>query len=645
MRPVSNNFIKIANQKGKFTLRDDMLNNNVSVYTAPNYGTGGSGKLNDFVTKLNTSEGTFNILLEPDVENPNINGNIINRGRAPINNDISISTNSLLSDTKSFLVNTDLSNNEKVLFFAFKPIEDDNNNIDKDARVYMMTNFEKYTNMDGSFSQGLMTLARVHSFNLINPLGNAINIEFTTKGIQPLNVKRIVLKFESFYAMSEVSVINSLNIKENLFLSNSGTFKPNYMYPQVVSEGGNVVWECPWVGQYKYIKEWMVQENNVVKDEKFNKVLNFSSTTQSSGIDYFYYGNSQNSGNLKNLNIKVRNLIPSTRYNIRLNRNGWGLNYDKYQDWYIGSGSYEDDVKRNNIQDTDLLANISNGSGISLFDINSRELDGDYRFANEPMLDKSPWDDWSGFYRIDVGHLFYRNKNLLSNDYFFISEPSVKEFSYEYKNKLNNDIINGDAPTFNGVSFESQIPSPITQIDRDPAPKNWSPVNDNEYLLLIPIQDNDFIPHLLNLMENSSGNNSSDQWNYVTKKMFLKHDGDQVIDFKVPQGDSPAMNHNRIPQNAFLSSAYANQNGWPTANHTSMVLDLNQETKLNSVSISAYGGEYVTISFRDANNNNAKAEHKDKDGNIVIEEIKPKQYKLIQLTNRLLTKTSITFGA
>ncbi len=643
MRPISKNFINIANQKGRFNLRDDMLNDSVQVYTAPNYGTGGSGKLNDFITKLNSSEGTFNILLEPDNETPNVKGNVINRGRSLVNDDISISTNSILSDTKSFLVNTDLSNNEKVLFFAFEPIEDESDNIDEDARIYIMTNFERYNNMDGSFSQGLMTLSRVHSFNLINPLGNAINIEFTTKGIQPLNVKQVSLQFQSFAAVGEVSIINSLNIKENLNLFNSDYFKPNYMYPQVVSEGGNVVWECPWVGQYKFIKEWLSQENNVVQEGSNNKVLNFNESSSSSGISYFYYGNNALTGSLIAANKKVVNLIPSTNYNVRLNRNGWGPNYDKYQDWYIGSGSYLDEASRNNIQDTDLLANISNGSGISLFDINSREFDANNRSGIKPMINKSPWRDWSGFYQIDVGHLFWRNINVLENDYFFVSEPYVKEFSKSYRNNLNNNIINGNTPTFNRVNFESEIPSPITQLNRDPAPKNWSPTNDNQYLLLIPIRDNDFIPTLLNLMENSSGNNSSNQWDYVTKKLFTKHDGTDVVDFKVPQGDSPAMNHNRIPQNAFLSNAYASQNGWP--NYYSLTLELGQETKLNSISLNAYGGEYVTITYYDAKGNYAKAEHKDKDGNTVIEYIRPKKYKLIQLTNRLLTKTSITFGA
>ncbi len=646
MNKVSQNFIKLANQKGKFILRDDMLNNNVKVYTAPTYKKEGEGSLNNFVTKLNSGTGTFKILLESKFDEPEIKGNVINRSRNIINNDISVNTNSLLSDTKYFLVNTDLSNNEEILFFAFEPIQDNNEDtIDKNSRIYIMTNFERYDNMDGSFSQGQMTLERVHSFNMIDNKGDFINIEFTTKGVQPLNVKRIILHFESFYAMGEISVINDSNIRENLFLSNSGTFKPNYMYPKTVSEGGTVVWECPWVGQYKFIKEWMVQEENVVNENDRNKVFRFYEDVPKSGRGSFLYGNTANSGNLKQVHLPVYNLVSYGKYFVRLNRNGWGLNYDKYQDWYIGSGSYDDDTSRTNIDDTDLLANISNGSGISLFDIKSREFDGHNRGVVTPMPSESPWKDWSGFYQIDVGHLFYRNNNFLANDYFFISEPSVKEFTYDYKNRLNNDIINGNAPTFNGVTFETEIPSPITQLNRDPAPKNWSPTNDNQYLLLIPIQDKDFISTLLKLIENSSGNNSSNEWNYVTKKMFTKHDGTDVIDFKVPQGDSPAMNHNRIPQNAFLSSAYASQNGWPTYGRNTMVLDLDQETKLNSISINAYGGEYVTITYEDADGNYAKAEHKDKYGNVVIDYINPKKYKLIQITNRLLTKTSITFGS
>ncbi len=642
MRPISNTFINIANQKGRFTLRDDMLNNNVSVYTAPDYGTSSTGKLNDFVTKLNSATGTFNILLEQDSETPNIKGNVINRGRAFIQDDTSISTSAILSDTKSFLVNTDLSNNENVLFFAFEPIELDNADINPDARIYMMTNFDKYDNMDGSFSQGLMTLSRVHQFNLINPDGNNVEVVFTTKGVQPLNVKQVVLNFDSYVALSEVAIIDENNLKKQGQIDSIYDWKINYMYPQKVSEGGTVVWENPWVGQYKYVLEWLIQEGDVVGDGTDDKVYTFTDYVGSSGIGYFKYGNTVNSGNLITVNKKVKNLSPSTDYLIRLNRNGWGVNWDVYQDWYVGSSSYEDEANRTNIQDTDFLANLSNGTGLSLFDINSREFDGSNLGANEPFPSKAPWDDWSGIYTIDIGHLFYRNNRFLENDYFFISEPIRKNIPISEWTTLFNNILNANTPNFNGINFESQIPSPITQLNRDPSPVNWSPLNDNQYMLLIPLKTSNYIGELLTLMNDSAGDNSSWVWNYVTKFMFLKHSGEHKITFKVPQGDSPAMTHNRIPQNAFLSKSFAEQNGWYTDNEIKINLDA--ETKLNSISINAYGGEYMTLTFLDEDGNYANAQHKDKDGNIIIEPIQPKRYRLIQLTNRLLTKTSITFA-
>ncbi len=642
MRKISNTFIELANKKGKFNLSDSMLNNNVEVYTAPDYGTSGTGKLNDFVSKLNSSTGTFSILLESDTENPNIKGNIVNRSRALIQNGISISTSALLSDTKYFLVNTDLSNNEKVLFFAFDPIIDDGSDINPDARIYILTDYEKYTNIDGSFSQGLMTLSRVHQFNLIKDDGKNVEIVFTTKGVQPLNVKQVVLNFDSYVALSEVAITDENNIKKTGTIEELDNWKINYMYPNSVSEGGSVVWECPWVGQYKFVLEWLIQEGNVVGEGELDKAFSFEEDIPKSGRGSFKYGNTVNSGNLKQVYKPVYNLVPYGKYFVRLNRNGWGVNYDVYQDWYIGSNSYVDGADRSDVQDTELLANLSNGAGISLFDINSREYDGSRLGGEIPFPNRSPWDDWNGFYTLDVGHLFYRNNRFLENDYFFISRPDRKEISTSLLNSLYNGVINNNVPTFNGVNFESEIPSPIQQLNRDPAPKNWSPTNDNQYMLLIPLKSYDFIEELLTLMNNSSGDNSSWVWNYVSKKMFLKHNGELKINFKVPQGDSPAMNHNRIPQNAFLSKAYAEQNGWYTNNEIKINLD--SETKLNSVSINAYGGEYVNITFLDENGNYANAQHKDKDGNIIIEPLQPKRYRLIQLTNRLLTKTSITFA-
>ncbi len=137
-------------------------------------------------------------------------------------------------------------------------------------------------------------------------------------------------------------------------------------------------------------------------------------------------------------------------------------------------------------------------------------------------------------------------------------------------------------------------------------------------------------------MDEDSSNTLSDNWNYDTSKWILNtfNGVGKLGKMKIPQGDSEAVNHNRIPQQAFLSKSYCNNNGWPVDNV--IELELDQEETINSISLSHYGGEFITLEWLDKNGDPAVTT----DGN----ELPGLRYKSVQFQNRLLTKTKIIYG-
>ncbi len=628
--------IRLANNKGRFTLTDEMLNSQVYIFDAPTYGGSGTSQyLEDFVSALELGTGTFEIFINQTDE---IKCNKLVNNRERINQDEKVATTSLLSDTKRILVNTDLSENEKILFFAFNEVEgEDDGSVKKGTRIYIMQSFTRYDNFDGSFSQGEILLNRVHKFNLIKSDGKAVQINFKTKAIQPSNAKKVKITFDSFAALSGMIVQKEGNISLTSKLTD-GKWQPNFMYPKTATDAGNVIWENPWVGQYRYFDEFRRQDYNATfaPQDKDKSVFDAKRTDDKGDITLRLIVNGQPSL------LKMTNLIPNHYYSTRTNLT-LDVLANRFNKWYCGD-VYPQNENSKKSSELDMFNNITADNGLSLIGNMSRGFDWDRLDGLLPMPDKSPWDDWNGVYEFDFIHIYGLDiVGTLSthNHVMYSQNPTPK---YDFINgaqwlQVKEDIINDVPISFNSVNFIAQLPDGNLPQEpaRDPNPKNWSPANDNKYLLLLPLKTTDFVRELLFLMLNdNASNNISDNWRYDTSKWLLKtfNNVGKLGKMKIPQGDSEAVNHNRVPQQAFLSKTYCTNNGWPTDN--SITLELNQEEVINNISLSHYGGEFINIEWLDENDDPAVTS----DGN----EIPVLKYKSIQFSNRLLTKTKIIYG-
>ncbi len=668
-RVIGNRFRRLMMKNAKFTMSDKDLHDSIYVYVAPTYGVNvdpdnpqlDGQHIEDFITKLNNADSSqrFEISLANSAAygyESTLKGNVINRSRTIINTDPTIVSSSLLDDTKQVLTNVDLSGNEYLLFFSFVELQEseDASGVIEGSRVYMMTNFDKTTNAgDGSFSQGIMTLKRIHAYNLVNKDGEAIEVVFNTRSTQPLNVKTINITFDAFAAVGAIDFHDDTGLKQDTTFTNSDDFFINYMYPQTASSGRTVVWENPWVGQYRWMLEWIKQEKLVAGDAD-NPVTTgyvYSNNLGEMNIPAnLRVGAIGEWPNVSEPDIIIVNAIPSTEYFIRCNRNGWGTNYDSFQEWYVGTGANANEVDDSNIIDTAIMAGVSGGNGLALFDNKSRAFDQHNNAGKKIFPNKSPWDNWNGYYNVDFFNTFaesvvFHPPYYIRDSWFLgISKPTPSdELTSTANTQRKESLINGNNVNFNGVNFITQVPSPLVQEPaRDPSPNVWSPSVDNKYLLLLPIKDTDPLEFLYGTMTNSAGNNLDDTWNTSQNYLIKKHNGETRLSMDVLVSNSPALSHNRIPQNAFLSKVFADTNGWPTDNK--IQLELNQETKLNDISISAYGGDYITIEYLDANGDPAKAEYRNLDGSTEVIELLPRRYKAIQHRNRLLTKTTINYG-